>query len=70
MPERRKEYDPTKCAWHQDQLVKHEAALFGNGQQGLIKDVASIKTYVKIILSLLVPILLSMLAMAFHLIRL
>jgi len=62
----RKEFDPTMCQWHTDDIHNHKNALFGNGSVGLIKDVSSIKTYVKLILALLITLLGGVAGMIFH----
>ena len=57
--ERRREYDPTRCKWHQKSIDKFDEILTGDGKPGLIEDVAVIKAYVRITTALLVPTVLA-----------
>jgi len=55
----KEEYDPKQC-------IKHEEALFGNGKEGLIVDVAVIKKLLKVvILPLTTAIFIGILGMLF-----
>ena len=62
-------YSPTRCDNHTEKLVDLKNDLHGNGQEGIIIRLTRVETYLKIIVSLLVPILVVVIAQATHIIK-
>lgn len=69
-----KGFDPTLCKWHGDELSKMQKELHGNGKDGLIDNMtklmvklARVETKLTIAILLLVPMTVSAIAAAFHL---
>ena len=59
-------FDPTTCTQNTKHIGEIREVLYGNGREGMISQVATIKALVKVILSILIPILIGMIAMLFQ----
>lgn len=67
LEERRKRYDPTRCEWNKSEIKRMGKTLYGNGGKGVEKIVTKLDVQMKIVLSMLTPILVGVLLMVFKL---
>jgi hypothetical protein len=62
-------YNPITCKWHEDEIKRNKEAIYGNGKEGLIAQVSSIKTKLDILIAMVSALLVGMLGMLFHIFK-
>lgn len=48
-------YNSERCKYHEGEIKQLNSALFGNGREGLISQVAGLKSTMKMLLGITIP---------------
>ena len=66
-------YDPTRCKWHEETInelkedfKKVDEAINGNGKEGMKSNIASMKSTIKVLLTISSLTFIGMIGMLFH----